>query len=98
MAVLSLLLVNSQPLGCAREEFCRWGLLCPHWGALLSLPWGPFLRGLIVGVIKSGPWQELVPTQLVSKMSGFGGLFFKLPWAPFLGASTSTTSHPHSQY
>ena len=63
MAVLFLLLINAQPLGYKKKILPLGG------SAFLSLPWGPS-GGLTVGVIKPGPSQELVPTQLVSKMSG----------------------------
>ena len=42
----------------------------PLGGSRLSPPWGPVFRGLTVGIMESGPWKELVPTQLVSKVSG----------------------------
>ena len=70
MAVLSLILVNPQPLG-LQEVSSAVGGFCmpPLGGSSLSLHWG-HSKGLTVGMIESGLWQELVPTQLVSKMSG----------------------------
>ena len=72
MAVLSLLLVNPQPWVCKSRVLLLGALMPPLGGSRLSLPWGPS-KGLTVGMIESGPWQELVPTQLVSKMSGYRG-------------------------